>query len=143
MLDFFHSFLPNVTQRHIGAAASALGTTLGSLFGWNETVETLLLFMVLDYLTGLLAACISPRLRLSSARGFRGICKKLLILLLVVVAHALERASGIPALHSVVVWFFIGNEGLSILENAVRAGVPVPRKLRAALEGMREEKERG
>ncbi|WP_294158335.1 phage holin family protein [uncultured Selenomonas sp.] len=71
--DAFHSFIPNVTQRHIGAAASALGTTLGSLLGWNETVETLLLFMVLDYLTGLLAACISPRLRLSSARGFRGI----------------------------------------------------------------------
>ena len=63
-----------------------------------------------------------------------------MILLLVVLGHEVEKAVGIPAVQSVVVWFFIGNEGLSIVENAAKAGLPVPAKLREALEQLSQEK---
>jgi len=138
MLDFLHNILPSGTARAACAVVSAIGATIGALLGWDETVEALLVFMAIDYLTGILAAYICPKRHLSSARDLRGICKKLLILLLVTVAHVLEQVTGIEAMHSLVVWFFIGNEGISILENAASAGVPIPKKLRDALEEMRE-----
>lgn len=133
--------MTDILKTHISAAASAALALLSRLLGWDAAVSALLLLMVIDSLASLLAAIIRPAGRLSSARGLRGICKKLLILLLVAVANTLEQTGGIPALHAVVVWFFIGNEGLSILENAVKAGIPVPRRLRAALEGIAQEKE--
>ena len=64
-----------------------------------------------------------------------------MILLLVVLAHELEKAAGVRAVQSVVTWFFIGNEGLSIIENAAKSGVPIPNKLRATLEQLQSEKE--
>lgn len=120
--------------------ASAVGTLVTYFIGWDDAMEALLTLMVLDYLTGLLAAYISPDLKLSSERGLKGICKKIMILLLVVLGHEVEKAVGIPAVQSVVVWFFIGNEGLSIVENAAKAGLPVPAKLREALEQLSHEK---
>lgn len=64
-----------------------------------------------------------------------------MILLLVVLAHELEKAAGVPAVQSVVTWFFIDNKGLSIIENAAKSGVPIPNKLRATLEQLQSEKE--
>ena len=115
---------------HYGTLMGAAGTAVSYFLGWDEALEALLVLMVLDYITGLLAAYINPNLQLNSNRGFRGICKKIMILLLIVLAHELEKATGIPAVQSIVVWFFIGNEGLSIIENAAKAGIPVPAKLR-------------
>ena len=106
----------------------------------RQALEALLVLMVLDYITGLLAAYINPNLQLNSNRGVKGICKKIMILLLIVLAHELEKATGIPAVQSIVVWFFIGNEGLSIIENAEKAGIPVPAKLRDTLEQLQTEK---
>ena len=124
-----------------GCITGVVGTMVTLLFGaWNDALEALCVLMVIDYVTGMLAAYISPALKLNSARGLNGICKKILILLLVVLAHELERASGAPAVQSVVVWFFIGNEGLSIIENAAKAGVPIPSKLRDTLEQLSNEK---
>ena len=63
-----------------------------------------------------------------------------MIILRIVLAHELEKATGVPAVQSVVVWFFVGNEGLSIIENSAKAGVPVPEKLRKTLEQLSSEK---
>lgn len=98
--------------------------------------------MLIDYITGVLAAYENPALKLNSMRGFHGICKKIVILLLVATSHELEKATGIPAIESLVVWFFLGNEGLSILENAAKAGVPIPSKLRDTLEQLTKEEGR-
>lgn len=66
--------------------------------------------------------------------------KKIVILLLVALAHELDRATGQPAVQSLVVWFFLGNEGLSIIENSAKAGLPIPQKLRDTLEQLTDKK---
>lgn len=140
ILSVLRSWIPTGTETQVGAATGAGGAIVSYFLGWNEALEALLVLMVIDYMTGLMAAYICPDLKLNSARGLRGICKKILILLLIVLAHELEKATGIPAVQSVVVWFFIGNEGLSIIENAAKAGIPVPAKLRDTLEQLQTEK---
>ena len=140
IVSIFRSWLPTGTEWHYGTLMGAARTAVSYFLGWDEALEALLVLMVLDYITGLLAAYINPNLQLNSNRGFRGICKKIMILLLIVLAHELEKATGIPAVQSIVVWFFIGNEGLSIIENAAKAGIPVPAKLRDTLEQLQKEK---
>lgn len=139
-LSMVRGWIPTGTEIHVGAAVSAIGTMLTYFVGWNDALEALLVLMVLDYITGLLAAYINPFLKLNSHKGFRGICKKLVIIMLIVLAHELEKATGLPAVQSIVVWFFIGNEGLSIIENSAKAGVPIPEKLRQTLEQLSAEK---
>lgn len=134
MIDMIRDFLPTVGETKLGAAASAIGTVFTYLVGWSDVMEALLVAMVIDYLTGVIAAYINPHMMLNSQRGFRGICKKILILLLVALAHELDRATGAAMIQTVVMWFFIGNEGLSIIENAGKAGVPIPTALRSTLE---------
>ena len=140
VFDILKSWIPTGAEVQIGSITSAIGAVLTYFTGWNDALEALLTLMVIDYATGLLAAYINPDLKLDSHKGFRGICKKIVIILLVVLAHELERASGVHAVQSVVVWFFIGNEGLSIIENAAKAGVPIPSKLRDTLEQLSNEK---
>ena len=142
-MNFFNmirGWIPTGTEVQIGSITSAIGAVLTYFIGWHDALEPLLTLMVIDYATGLLAAYINPDLKLDSHKGFRGICKKIMIILLIVLAHELEKATGIPAVQSIVVWFFIGNEGLSILENSAKAGVPVPAKLRETLEQLSNEK---
>lgn len=124
-----------------GAAVSFVGTIFSYLVGWNTVIEALLVAMAIDYITGILAAYINPNMQLNSQRGFKGICKKIVILLLVALAHELDRATGQPAVQSLVVWFFLGNEGLSIVENAAKAGLPVPARLKDTLEQLTNKKE--
>lgn len=139
-LNMIRGWIPTGTEVQIGGITSAIGAVLTYFIGWNDALEALLTLMVIDYATGLLAAYINPNLKLDSHKGFRGICKKIVIILLIVLAHELEKATGIPTVQSIVVWFFIGNEGLSILENSAKAGVPVPEKLRKTLEQLSSEK---
>ena len=141
-MNFFNmirGWIPTGTEVQIGSITSAIGAVLTYFTGWNDALVALLTLMVIDYATGLLAAYINPDLKLDSHKGFRGICKKIVIILLIVLAHELEKATGVPAVQSIVVWFFIGNEGLSILENSAKAGVPVPAKLRETLEQLSNE----
>lgn len=140
VLSVLRSWIPTGTETQVGAATGAGGAIVSYFLGWNEALEALLVLMVIDYMTGLMAAYICPDLKLNSARGLRGICKKIMILMLVVLAHELEKATGVPAVQSVVTWFFIGNEGLSVIENAAKAGIPVPAKLRDTLEQLQTEK---
>ena len=142
-MNFFNmirGWIPTGTEVQIGSITSAIGAVLTYFTGWNDALEALLTLMVIDYATGLLAAYINPNLKLDSHKGFRGICKKIVIILLIVLAHELEKATGVPAVQSVVVWFFIGNEGLSVVENSAKAGIPIPEKLRQTLEQLSSEK---
>ena len=103
----------------------------------------LILFVVIDYITGVMCAVSDHRL--SSEVGFRGICKKIVIFLLVGVAQILDSEiikTG-SILRTAVIFFYLSNEGVSILENAAHLGLPVPEKLKDVLEQLhrRAEKE--
>ena len=142
IIQALRGILPTPTQTQVewGAVASGAGTVFSYFCGWNAALEALVWAMVIDYVSGVLAAYINPRLMLDSRTGFRGICKKILILLLVSLAHFVDSATGQQIVCMAVVWFFLGNEGLSILENAAKAGVPVPGKLRQTLKQLSAEK---
>lgn len=137
---FLRGLIPTQVQIEWGAVASVIGTIVSYVLGWNGVLEALLCAMVLDYLSGLLAAYINPRMKLDSRRGFRGIGKKIMILLLVSLAHFADYATGQTVVQTIAIWFFLGNEGLSIIENAANAGVPVPEKLKKTLEQLKIEK---
>lgn len=124
-----------------GAAAGMFGLLTAQLFGeWTPALNTLLTLMILDYISGLLAAYINPRLALNSQKGFKGIARKIFILLIVALAHHIDVALGTSEIITVAVWFYIGNEGLSIIENAAKAGVPIPDSLRNSLEQLSRQK---
>lgn len=115
-------------QAGLTLAACWLTRFLG---GADALLKTLLFFMAADIVTGLVAAFHEKKL--SSAIGFKGVGKKTLILLLVGLAHVMDESIGGSALRGAVLGFYISNEGLSVLENAARLGLPVPRKLKNAL----------
>jgi len=94
----------------------------------------------MDYLTGVLCAIVKRTL--SSAVGFQGICKKVLIYVLVGAAHLvdLHLLGGSGALRSAVICFYLSNEGISMIENAARLGLPIPEKLREVLTQLNEHK---
>ena len=118
----------------IQIAAAAIGGWLGYFLGGKDgMLITLIVFMALDYITGLLCAIMDKKL--SSAVGFRGICKKVLILMLVGVANIVDLhvvGTG-SALRGAVICFYMSNEALSLFENAAHIGLPIPDKLREAL----------
>ena len=140
MFEFLRYILPNQSQIEWGSMSAIVGTGFTYLCGWNGAVEALLWLMVIDYISGVAAAYVNPNLALNSQRGFKGIVKKMMILLLVSLAHFVDKAVGQILAQTIVVWFFIGNEGLSVVENAAKAGLPVPEKLRATLEQLKEHK---
>lgn len=111
-----------------------LGGWLGYfLGGMDGLLVALVVFMALDYVTGLM--CAVAEKKLSSAVGFRGICKKVLILMLVGLANIVDLhvvGTG-SALRGAVICFYLSNEGLSLLENAAHIGLPVPDKLKDVL----------
>ena len=118
----------------IQIAITAIGGWLGYFVGGMDgMLIALIVLMSLDYISGVMCA-IADR-KLSSAVGFKGICKKVLILMLVGVANVVDVhviGSG-NALRGAVVCFYLSNEGLSLLENVAHIGLPVPDKLREAL----------
>ena len=129
----------------IQMAAATIGGWLGYFLGSSVRTSTgaeaaapdrlllaLIIFMALDYLSGVLCA-IAAR-RLSSAVGFRGICRKVLILVLVGVANAIDTLLGAgAALRSAVLIFYLSNEALSLTENAAQLGLPIPEKMKRVL----------
>ncbi len=113
-------------------------TALGGFLGWflggcDGFLYALLVFVVLDYVTGIMCAVLDKQL--SSAVGFRGIFKKVLIFLMVGIAHILDEqiiGTG-SALRTAVIFFYLSNEGISFLENAARIGLPIPEKIKTVL----------
>lgn len=123
----------------IQAAATFMGGWLGFVMGGMDGLMiALVVFMVLDYITGVMCAVIDRKL--SSAVGFRGIFKKLLIIMLVGVANVVDVhviGTG-SALRGAVVCEFLCNEGLSLLENVGHIGLPVPERLKQVLEQLHD-----
>lgn len=136
-------FSIDIVWSKVQVAITALGGWLGYFVGGLDgLLITLILFAVLDYITGVLCAVFDKRL--SSAVGFKGICRKVLIFMLVGMAHVIDLhviGTG-SALRSAVACFYLSNEGLSLLENAAHLGLPIPEKLKgilAQLHGRAEE----
>lgn len=101
----------------------------------------LIIFVVADYITGIMCAVNDKKL--SSEVGFRGICRKVLIFMLVGIANVLDTkilASG-SVLRTAVIFFYLSNEGVSLLENAAHLGLPIPKKLKNVLEQLHEREE--
>lgn len=115
-----------LTHDETGTILAAAGSFVAFLCGWDDAMTALLVLMGVDYVTGVLTAFADPERVPRSKRGFLGICKKVMVLAVVALAHFVSDLVGNEAARTLVVWFFVGNEGLSILENAANAGVPVP-----------------
>ena len=128
------NFSIDIVWAKIQIAITAVGGWLGYFVGGMDgLLITLLVFVTLDYITGLMRAIAEKKL--SSAIGFKGICRKVLIFALVGVGHVLDTHVGGngSALRSAVICFYLSNEGVSLLENAAHLGLPVPDKLKAGL----------
>lgn len=124
----------------ISIIGGAIGGIIVSLLGgWDKIIMALLILMVLDYMTGLIKGIYNKEL--SSEIGFKGLLKKVLILVVVAVAVIAEQHLGIPAIREIVIMFFVVNEAISILENASQLGLPIPSKLKEVLLQLREKKE--
>lgn len=124
----------NTAQIIFAAIGGWIGWLLG---GWDGFLYALVAFVVTDYLTGLMAAAVEKKL--SSEVGFSGIFKKILIFMLVGIGSILDRqiiGDG-SVLRTAVIFFYISNEGISIIENAGRIGLPIPQKLKDILEQLK------
>lgn len=120
----------NTVQIAFAAVGGWLGYFLG---GFDGLLYALIAFMVVDYITGVMCAVVDKTL--SSAVGFKGICRKVLILALVGIAHILDAnviGDG-SVLRTAVIFFYISNEGVSLLENAAHLGLPIPEKMKEIL----------
>ena len=119
---------------YIRTAAAVLGGWLGWFFGdMDGFFYTLLAFTIVDFITGLMAAWVNKEL--SSAVGYKGICRKVAIFILVGIAHIVDAyliGAG-SILRNAVIFFYLANEGVSILENAGKLGLPIPEYLKQAL----------
>ena len=128
------NFSIDIIWAKIQMAVAAIGGWLGYFVGGVDGLMTaLLILMVMDYVTGVMCAVIDREL--SSSVGFRGIFKKVLILMLVGVANVVDIhivGTG-SALRSAVICFYLSNEGLSLLENAAHIGLPIPDKMKDVL----------
>lgn len=128
----------NTIQLMFTAVGGWLGWFLG---GCDGLLYALIAFVVIDYITGVMCAINDQSL--SSEVGFRGICRKVLIFLMVGIANILDvNVIGTGSvLRTAVIFFYISNEGVSLMENAAHLGLPVPEKIKAVLEQLHDRAE--
>ena len=128
----------NIIQLVISAIGGLLGYFLG---GYDGLLYALIAFVVTDYITGIMCAIVDKKL--SSQVGFKGICRKVLIFTLVGTANILDMqviGTG-SVLRTAVIFFYLSNEGVSLIENAAHLGLPVSEKLKAILEQLHDRAE--
>ena len=125
-------------------AIGLVGSWMASLFGgWDAALSTLLLFMATDYVTGLVVAGVFHRSKktdtgkLESRAGWKGLCRKGVSLLIVLVAYRLDIVIGSDYIRDAVIIAFLANETISIIENAGLMGVPIPAVLAKAIETLK------
>lgn len=123
-----------------------LFTALGGYLGWflgglDGFMYALIAFVIIDYLTGLMVAVLEKKL--SSEIGFRGIFKKVLIFVLVGIGHIIDVnvIQNGSVIRTAVIFFYLSNEGISILENSAKIGLPIPKKLKDVLKQINKEEE--
>ena len=129
----------NICQLVFTVTGGWLGYFLG---GCDGLLYALVIFVVIDYVTGVM--CAAADHKLSSEVGFKGICRKVLIFLLVGVGHVLDTqviGTG-SVLRTAVIFFYLSNEGVSLLENAGHLGLPIPDKLKIVLEQLHDRAEK-
>jgi len=143
--------MKNVIENRYGilSSAGAVGSMAANqLGGWDAALILLVGMMAVDYITGLMVAIFwqnsnkSETGALSSKAGFRGICKKGVILLAVWIGTLLDAATGATYIRTAMVLFYIGNEGISLIENLGLMGVPYPPAMKKALEALRDKGEK-
>jgi len=123
----------------LGIVGSAFVQKLG---GWDTALQTLVLFMMVDYLTGLVVAGVfkkskkSPNGKLESQAGFKGLCRKGMILLIVLVAAQLDAMTGTDFIRYAVIIAYVANEAISIIENAGYMGLDIPAPLSKAIDSL-------
>ena len=130
----------NIVQVIFTGVGGWLGWFLG---GCDGLIYALILFVVVDYITGVMCAVADKKL--SSEVGFKGICRKVLIFLLVGIGHILDTqiiGAG-SVLRTAVIFFYLSNEGVSLIENAAHLGLPIPEKLKIVLEQLHDRAEKG
>lgn len=128
----------NIVHIVLTATGGALGWFLGGMDGF---MYALCAFMIIDYITGVANAIVQKKL--SSSVGFKGLIRKGVILALVGVGHILDLyvlGNG-NAIRTAVIFFYLCNEGVSLLENSARLGLPIPEKLKQVLTQLQEEKQ--
>lgn len=113
-------------------------TTIGGYLGWilggvDGFLYALIAFVIIDYVTGIMLAVLQKKL--SSDIGFKGVFKKVLIFTMVAIGHTIDAyiIQNGSAIRTAVIFFYISNEGISILENAANIGIPIPEKLSMVL----------
>ena len=128
---------------YIKLLVMALGSGLTWLLGvWDMPLITLVIFMILDQLTGVIRGYVNKDL--SSDVGLKGIARKCVILIVLIVAVSLDRLlnTGSWMFRTMVAYFYIANEGISLLENCASLGAPIPEKLKNALIQLKEGKKK-
>ena len=136
------------TMKEFWNTIQLIFTAVGGWLGWflggcDGLLYALLIFVTLDYLTGVMCAVADHKL--SSEVGFKGICRKVLIFALVGIGHVLDtQVIGTGSiLRTAVIFFYLSNEGVSLVENAAHLGLPIPEKLKAVLEQLHDRAEKG
>ena len=123
-------------------ACGVIAAILSNIFGGLDALFTaLLICVVVDYITGIMAAIYEKKL--NSEIGFHGILKKIAILCIVVLAYELELVVGVGGIRDLAVGFYIANEGISILENCAKMNVPVAKNLAGILEQLKDQLDKG
>lgn len=124
----------------------AIGSAIANLFGgWTTDVETLLIFMAIDFVTGLIVAGVFKKSKksnkgaLQSSIGFKGLAKKAMILFFILIGHRLDILLGSDYIRTALVIAFITNETISITENAGLMGIPIPKPIKNAIDILRGE----
>lgn len=129
----------NLYDEKLSGLVAIIGTLFTWLFGgWDLGLEVLIVFMIIDYLTGLLRGYITQTL--SSNVGLKGIARKSVILIVLIVAVLLDRLINDEQFifRTLICYFYIANEGISILENCAAIGLPTPPRIRESLEQLKE-----
>ena len=136
--------MKNILCTVIGLAGSWLASLFG---GWDTALSTLLIFMAVDYVTGLVVAGVFHRSKktdtgkLESRAGWKGLCRKGASLLIVLVAYRLDIVIGSAYIRDAVIIAFLANETISIIENAGMMGIPIPPVIMRAIEVLKDKME--
>lgn len=123
----------------IKSTLSVIATGLVYLLGgFDVALQCIIIAIILDYVSGLIKAFITKQV--SSKIGFKGIVKKVAILLIIMLATLVDRVTGeTGAIRTLVIYYFVANEGLSILENLGQAGLPIPKSIKNALKALKNQ----
>lgn len=131
----YNEIMKEISSSIIAVVCTTLVYLLGGL---DVALSCLLIAIVLDYVSGLIKAFVTKNL--SSKIGVKGIIKKVSVLLIVMLAVLVDRVTGeTGAIRTLVIYYFVANEGLSIIENLGQAGVPIPQSIKKALKVMKKE----